>query len=235
MFPEYHRFMGGQTLRATVEDLNNSHNIRDDVYDNYCRYHYSAVNKLQFAFRNFKDLVNIVSDSTAAINAISNPREFLFPVNYCLDGFLHFCVSATDIFARDVLCYFNLIPRRCDIYFKTAFEILRTHNPGNMLLPRLIPPDWLEELREYRNWSTHEEVVTDTVGVTASVIGPNNRNVVALQLPDAPHAHPKTYTRRIVMIDYCDKTLKRILRIFNQTYHEIDDLIQSHGSLPISP
>ena len=235
MFPEYHRLMGCQTLRATVEDLNNLHNVRNNVYDNYCRYHFSVVNKLQFAFKNFKELVSIVSDPNAGLNAISNPREFLFPVNYCLDSFLHFCVSATDIFARDVLCYFDLIPLGRNIYFKTAFEILSSRNSGNMLLPRLIPPDWLEVLREYRNWSTHEEVVTDTIGVTASVIGPNNRNVVALQIPDAPHIYPKAYNRKIVMIGYCNKTLKRILNIFNQTYYEIDDLIQDHGNLPIPP
>lgn len=235
MFPGYHRFMGCQTLRTTVENLNNSHNVSNNAYTNHCRYHFSVVNKLQFAFKNYKELVSIVSDPNAGLNAITNPREFLFPVNYCLDSFLHFCVSATDIFARDVLCYFNLIPPRRDIYFPSAFKILSTNNPGNLLLPRLIPPDWLEVLREYRNWSTHEEVVTDTVGVTASVIGPNKRNVVALQLPDAPHIHPKIYNRGIVIIDYCDKTLKRILHIFNQTYYEIDDLIQNHGSLPILP
>ena len=237
MFPNYHNFSGCKCLERTIKRFDVGINIPNNIYDNYCRYHFSVVQKLKSAEYHLERLKEISSRPGIAEYAFKNTSKFLFEINLSLDGFLYFCGSALDIFARDILTYYDLIPPPPnDVYFDKALDLITQNNPGNMIIPRLLNISWLDRFRNYRNCSTHEEMISSNFGVTIGLSATETTRSLQLKLPDDPKRYPRTYNRRdTILTVYCESTFKSILRLFNTIYIDLNDLVVMNGNLPLTP
>ena len=239
MFVKRHHFRGCQNLQRTIQTLYDTNQIIPSVYSNYCKYHFSVLKKLRAIEISLEELKDTIAkiDTSQDIKK-EDLKELLFQVNYRLDSFLYFCVSSLDVFARDILSYYDLIPsgRNAKVYFHTARHQIRNINQNNTLLSRLQDPPWLQELLDYRNCATHESTLTEAVNTETIEIGPELRTTIGLKLPDDPKVHPRSYNRSdTVITDYCDLTFNRILRLFNPIYIDLNSLIIANSGLPLIP
>jgi len=236
MFVPYHKFKDCKKLEGTIRRLHDRGSIPASIYTNYCRYHFSVLNKLKSTQLSLNELRDTLSIDMSEGIAPSQLKEVLFSVNFRLDSFLNFCGSALDVFARDVLSYFDLIPPpRTKVYFETARRQIMNVNPNNVLLPKLNDPPWRGKFKEYRDCSTHEAIISEHINIETVSIGPEMATTIGVKLPDDPRSFPRRYNQNIILIEYCEDIFSKILRLFHPVYTTLNNLIVANGSLPLSP
>lgn len=228
-FSPYHAFRDCKRLENRIEAIRAAGHIPDDVFERYELYHYSLIHKLRSARYHIEALRGFLQTQTPNENNLS---EIAYRVNFHFDGFVHLLGSSGDIFAREILTYFGeILPAK--VYFYKAHTRINTSRPGDAILPLLLAPGWKSEFDDYRNTSTHESLIGTGFSIEIEMHGHNVQRRLKFPLPDDPRANVKTYTRNPDIVRYCEVTLTRYLRLFNQAYSHLVGRISATGSLPI--
>jgi len=233
MFRPYHMFWNCQRLRKLICNLRENNNVPEPLWKAHNKYHYAVFHKLKSTQHYTENLANIFSNTPAA-DIFLPSSQFFFNVNRNIDGFFHSGGSALDILAREVLTYFG-IPLPSNVYFHTAKDELTQHRPNDAIISRLGDPTWKADFSDYRNAITHELLVADSVSVNFHIHGETQTEKIILPLPDNSRSDPseRTYRKYPDVLDYCNKTLKRLLSLVNQVYGNLTDRITQNNSLPI--
>lgn len=230
-FCPYHNFTSCDKLETTIQRIQDNGMVPPTIYDAYLLYHFSLIHKLQSAKYHVESLERYLT-SEKARSAL--PQDLVYRVNFHLDGFLHVIGSANDIFAREILSYFN-IPLRTRIYYHTAHIELSKARPTDCILTFLTTPSWFKEFSDYRNTATHESIVSTTYSIRIEVKGSNSINRLEFPLPDNPRSPfaERSYNRNRDIVAYSKTTFKRVLSHFSQTYQHLSDRLSISGSLPL--
>lgn len=228
-FSPYHSFNQCSRLEAVVQSLYSSGNIPDSVFALHERYHFSLVHKIRSARYHVETLKNYLNTQDSSR---TNPADIAYRVNFHFDGFLYLLGSAADIFAREILVYYNEpLPNR--VYFQTAYDKLNVSQVGNPVLPLIAMPGWKPEFNDYRNTATHENLIGTGFAIEFEIHGNVTKQRLRFPIPDDPRALAKTYVRNKDIVIYCEQTLKRILRLFNKAYGHVATAIDAAGHLPL--
>lgn len=228
-FAPHHNFTACERLEKIVEALRLANSITPAVYDDFSRYHFSLLHKLQSARYHVETLTSYLASQNARQ---SDPHSVVYRVNFHFDGFLHVLGSALDILAREILCCFAMLPQG-NVHFHTASQVLTAARPNDTILPLLASPPWRQEFSAYRNTATHESIVGRSYTVSIEVIGHKSVTRVVFPIPDDPRAVPVTCTRNQDIVKYCSATFKRVLSHTNQLYAHIEERSRIGGTLPL--
>ena len=170
----------------------------------------------------------VESEATLELDGV----DLVHKANFFFDGFVHCIGSSMDVFAREVLSYFDVaLPPR--VYYYTAHRILAHRRPGDPILRYLEDPSWRTEFSDYRNACTHELIVSPQYTMAVYVGGPEMKRSLAIPLPDDPRGDRNHHGRNPRIEEYCERTLKRSLRHFNIAYGQIGTRIRAAGRLPL--
>ncbi len=230
-FAPYHRFARCNALERLIISLREQGTVPDNIFEGFLRYHYSLVHKLRSA-RYHADTIRDYLSAQQTQRAA--PRDVVYRVNYHFDGFTHVVGSAMDIFAREVITYFGL-PLPANVYFNTAHSEIALARPGDLILPLIDTPAWRLEFSDYRNTATHENLVGTSYQIDIEVRGHSESRRMVFPLPDDPRAAPieRTFRRNPNVVHYCERTLSRVLSLFNVAYEHLCQRIRTGGRLPI--
>lgn len=228
-FSPHHTFANCSKLERTVLGLNGSGNVPAAVFSGYENYHFSLVHKLRSAKYHFQSLEGYLSSSAAQTDT---PEDLVYRVNFHFDGFLHVLGSALDIFAREVLTYFNM-PLPTKVYYQTARDTINTNRAGDPILTFLADPTWRKEFSDYRNTATHESLIGTTYTMSICVQGGGATKKLVFPVPDNPRAAVKVFKKNPDIVVYCSTTLKRALTHFNVAYGHIEQRARAGGALPL--
>jgi len=161
-----------------------------------------------------------------------DPAELVYRVNFHFDGFLHVIGSAMDIFARELLGYFN-IPLPAKVYFHVARDQITAQRAGDPILPLLVAPSWKAEFSDYRNTATHERLIGVEYTRKTHMKGGAPTFQLIFPIPDDPRAATYTFRKNPDIVDYCKKTFMRTVSCFNQVYTHIEHRAKVAGALPL--
>ncbi len=230
-FAPYHSFAACGHLERAVTALKAAGHVPEAIFDGYELYHFSLFHKLKSAHYHVTTLDSYLNTRTVATTPVP---EMMYRANFHFDGFLHCLGSALDIFAREILTYFNE-PMPGNVYFHTAHNSLFASRPGDAILPYLDTPTWKAEFSDYRNTATHECLIGTVLTTHHGVIGTRHTHRAIIPLPDDPRAAPaaRTYRRTPDIVDYCTKTFRRALSLHNQAYEHLRTRIRATGRLPL--
>ena len=229
-FQPYHAFSGCAQLENEIEGLADNA-VAPDILELFHTYHFSLIHKLRASYRHLEDLEEYLSRQDTLDE---EPVEIVFRVNFHFDGFTHSLGSALDILAREVLGYFDLIPNT-NVYFWTARAELHQHRPGDLLIPRLQDPAWLQEFKDYRNTGTHESIIGTRYDQTFEMRRNVHTTRLNYPLPDDPKIpqSERTYLRNPDIVAYCKMVFKKSLRLINPVYVDIRSRIRVTQTLPL--
>jgi len=233
-FRPYHAFTNRVRLERLVKALHDAGTITDSTaYENFNRYHPAMIHKLRSAKYNLMRLKEKLT-TTDILEAVSATGDFMFEVNMYIDGFFYNAGSAMDILARVVLTLFGE-SLSGNIYFHTAHQRISANRPGDAILDKLDPPSWRELFSAYRNTLTHELIIASKLNIEIDRTGADPVNRIFFPLPDVPRAKPstRTYRRNPNALHYLSKHFKRVLRLTNTIYGEINERAAIANSLPI--
>jgi hypothetical protein len=229
-FQPYHSFSGCVQLEREVEGLADNA-VTPEVLERFHTHHFSLIHKLRAALKHLEDLEEYLSRQDTLEE---EPVEIVFMVNLHFDGFTHSLGSALDILAREVLGYFDLIPNT-NVYYWTARSELNQHRPGDVLIPRLQDPAWLQEFKDYRNTGTHESIIGTRFDQAFEMRGNVHTTRLKFPLPDDPKIpqSERTYLSNPDIVEYCNSIFKKSLRLINPVYVDIRARIRTAQSLPL--
>ncbi|MCZ6480910.1 MAG: hypothetical protein O6929_10980 [candidate division NC10 bacterium] len=230
-FAPYHRFARCNALERLITSLRQQGAVPDDVFEGFQRYHYSLVHKLRSARYHVDTMRDYLGAQQTQPTA---SQDVVYRVNYHFDGFTHVVGSAMDIFAREAMTYFGLtLPDNA--YFNTAHSEIASARPGDPILALIDTPAWRSEFSDYRNTATHESIVTTRFQIEYEVLGHDESRRMVFPLPDDPRAvlAGRTFQRNPNVVQYCEMTFTRVLRLFNVAYQHLCRRIQAAGRLPI--
>lgn len=234
MFSPHHQFANCLNLEGTISHLRDNGNVPDQIFTNYKKYHFSLIHKLKCA-KSYTENINDLFSNIPSFQAVGDMKDFIFKVNMYLDGFFFSGGSALDIFAREVLTYFDSIPSNQDVYYHTARNIIRASNPTEPLLSRLNDPRWKRNFSNYRNSLTHELIIVGEFQYNVRIDGAGHTQQLIIPLPDNPRLdiNNRTYRTNTDVVVYCNTHLKRILKLINVIYGDLCQRINAQGSLPL--
>lgn len=228
-FAPYHAFSGCQRLERAVRELHASGHATQELYRDFEIYHFSLVHKLRSARYHVDALKSYLTTQGQAPPA---PDEIVYRVNFHLEGFLYLAGSAADIFAREMIFYFGLIPP-ANVYFHTAHQVIGTNRPGDAILPLIDTPAWRPLFGDYRNTSTHERLIVTGYTIQVDLQGDTPTQRLQFLLPDDARAPIRTYRRNRDLVEYCQGTLRRFLSLFNQAYAQVATRASNGQRLPL--
>lgn len=228
-FEPHHGFTACSRLERKVDTLRAATNVSNQCYDAYAKYHFSLLHKLQSARYHVDTLKSYLSSQNAQQ---LDPHLVVYRVNFHFDGFLHVLGSALDILAREIISYYGPLPPG-NIYHHTAFQFLTANKPGDALLPLLAQPAWKQEFGDYRNTATHESLIGTSYTVSVEVVGKNAIKRIVFPIPDDPRAPVLTFQRNKDIVEYCERTFKRVLSHVNQLYNHIEQRATAANALPL--
>lgn len=229
-FPPHHNFVNCGKIEEQVVELYANGNVPETVFDGFNRYHYSLVHKFRCACTHLDSLTKYLDSQDVQQSDLNDIAHF---ANMFFDAYVHAVGSALDIFAREVLTYFDIaLPPK--VYYSTAREQINALKPNDPALPYLAEPSWRQEFSDYRNTSTHERTVTDRITTVSRIVGDQSKTTLQVPLPDDPRAHgERTYTRHDRIEVYCKKTVFKALSHVNKAYGHLHERMSSAGALPL--
>ena len=225
----FHRFVNCERLEKVVRELNAGGHVSDDVLDAHNEYHFAVVHKLKSAQWFVQNLERYVAEEVT--DEVVNYETFHM-VNFYFDGFANTVGSALDIFAHEVLHYFNIAPPPLTS-FHDLHGLVATARPGDPVCPFLTVPPWREEFRLYRNATTHRVVVAKELILVIRMVGNVKTGVYRFGLPDDPADPQSPCTRNVDIVKYCGKTLTRTLTFFSAAYGYLATRTRNVGGLPL--
>ena len=228
MFSPYHTFTGCSRLQKEIARLTAAGAIAAPMGQYHDIYHYSLLHKLRSAKYHVDTLKSYLSTQNPSVPA----TELVYRVNFHFDGFLHTLGSGADIFAREILSYFN-IPHPQNVYFHTAEQQIALARPGDAVLPFIQSPPWRALFSEYRNTATHENLIGTGYSIQIDIQGGKQIQRLQFPIPDDPRVWPRTYDHHPDIVEYCRITYRRWLSLFNQTYLHLVTRTAATNTLPL--
>ena len=228
-FSPYHTFASCAKLQSTIEKLHLAGKVPSQIFNNHEKYHYSLLHKLQSARYHVDTLSSFLGSGNAQAQ---DPPYLVYRVNFHFDGFLQVLGSSMDIFAREVLTYFDE-PLPNKVYYHTAYDQLIAKKPTDSLLPFLMKPTWKDEFGDYRNTTTHESLIGTQFSVNFELKGKQSISRIVFPIPDDPRAATRVFSKNKDIVAYCEKTFKRVLSHFNQAYDHIEVRARTSGTFPL--
>lgn len=230
-FSPYHNFSACNNLERVITQIIEEGNASALSKKGFYTYHYSLLHKLKSAKYHVGSLKSYLHRQDTIEE---EPVKVAYRVNFHFDGFSHVVGSSLDILAREILCYFgHNLPN--NVYFNTAHQVISNNNNADPILARLREPNWLQEFKDYRNTATHENIVGSQFTVVNEIIGGSSHSRLLFPLPDNPRDinQDRTYQNNDDIIEYCEITFKRVLRLINPIYTDLSGRIEQRNSLPI--
>lgn len=228
-FAPHHNFGSCEKLERRIVSLNSLGSVPPNIYSDYLKYHFSLLHKFKSAKHHLEHLEGYLNSQKAQQD---NPSDVVYLVNFHFDGFLYVLGSALDILAREVLCYYNLLPAG-NVYFQTAKTTIQGVRPSDQILALLDQPGWRKEFSDYRNSATHELIISTNYQVDVNVVGGQVNRKIIVPLPDDPRAVSHTYKNNKDIVVYCNSTFKRVLSLTNKIYSHVDSKVGAINALPI--